>query len=141
MKNLTGSLIVIIALLMFSGSQVKGLEKTDDKKVIVMVNTAKWCPACKKNGDRVEVDILAQYRNNPNYQIIINDLSTKETKKASEVVYTVAGIAGVAKSNNSTGVIYFINSDTKLLISTISVIKTTEEIKQAFDQSLAKLNK
>jgi hypothetical protein len=51
------------------------------------------------------------------------------------------GIAGVAKSNNSTGVIYFINSDTKLLISTISVTKTTEEIKQAFDQSLAKLNK
>jgi hypothetical protein len=50
------------------------------------------------------------------------------------------GIAGVAKSNNSTGVIYFINSDTKLLISTISVTKTTEEIKQAFDQSLAKLN-
>lgn len=141
MKNLTGSLIVIITFLMFSGSQVKGLEKTDDKKVIVMVNTAQWCPACKKNGNRVEVDVLSQYRNNPNYQIIINDLSTKETKKASEVVYTVAGIAGVAKSNNSTGVIYFINSDTKLLISTISVTKTTEEIKQAFDQSLAKLIK
>lgn len=141
MKNLTRSLTVIIAFLIISSLQVRGLEKTDDKKVIVMVNTAKWCPTCKKNGNRVEVEILSQYRNNPNYQIIINDLSTKETKKASEVVYTVAGITGVAKSNNSTGIIYFIDSDTKLLISTISVSKTTEEIKQAFDQSLAKLKK
>lgn len=110
---------------------------TDVQKVIVMVNTASWCPTCRKHGKRVEENVISDYRKNNMFQIIINDLSNKETKAVSKVNYTNAGLTEIAKNNKGTGVIYFIDAKTKKLISQISISKTNNEISKAFDDALA----
>lgn len=140
MKNLIFSFIFLFTLINGSIAQETSNENlSGNKKLIVLVNTAKWCPVCKANGPRVEENVLSNYQNNENYQILINDLSNPETKKASEIRYSAAGISEVAKSNKATGVIYLINYKSKRLISMISLKKTDEEIINAFDKAFSTL--
>jgi hypothetical protein len=140
MKNLILSYIFLFSMINVSlaqeGSNQNGF---GSKKLIVMVNTAKWCPVCKANGPRVEKNVLSKFQENKHCEILINDLSNKETKKTSEQVYTAAGIHEVAKNNKGTGVIYFIDYKSKRLISMISIAKTDEEIINAFDKALSSL--
>jgi hypothetical protein len=138
MKNLIFIYVFLFSINNVSLAQVGNNEnQSGNKKLIVLVNTAKWCPVCKANGPRVEKNVLSKYRENKDYQIMINDLSNKDTKKASEQEYVAAGIQEVAKSNKGTGVIYFIDYKSKRLISMISVAKTDEEIIYAFDKALS----
>lgn len=138
MKNLILLYIFLFSIINVSSAQEGNNEnQSGNKKIIVLVNTAKWCPVCKANGPRVEKNVLSKYQENKDYQIVINDLSNKETKKASEQEYIAAGIQEVAKSNKGTGVIYFINNRSKRLISMISIAKTDEEIMNAFDKAFS----
>jgi len=104
-----------------------------NESIIVMVNTASWCPACKANGQRIEEDVVSSYMGNETFSIVVNDLSNKETKKTSQANLEKLGIEKLAKKNKTTGMIYFIDAQTKEIVKEISVTKSTEEIKQAFD--------
>lgn len=137
MKNLILAFVALISFGNVAISQIKDQKKkVETGKVIVMVNTATWCPACKANGQRVEKDVISQYMNNSKCQILVNDLSNDQTKSASKKSCDKAGITEVASKNNATGVIYFINSTTKKVISQVSVTKTDKEIKKAFDDAI-----
>lgn len=116
----------------------KVIVKEKEAKVIVMVNTATWCPVCQGNGARVEKEVLSSYMKNPKVSIVVNDMSNDETKKTSKASCEKAGITNVAQANNGTGVIYFIDAKTKTVLSKISVTKTTEEINAAFKDVLEK---
>jgi len=138
MKKLILTVITFIAFANVSMSQsTNSASNSDVQKVIVMVNTASWCPTCRANGKRVEENVISNYKKNNMFQIIINDLSNKETKAISKVNYTKAGISEIAKNNKGTGVIYFIDAKTKKLISQISIAKTNNEISKAFDDALS----
>lgn len=136
MKNLIVAMIALIAFSNASMAQTTKEKTAKTAKVIVMVNTASWCPACKANGKRVEQQVISNYMQNNNYQIVVNDLSNDDTKAVSKTKCAEAGISGVALNNKGTGVIYFINSQTKEIISQISVTKTSEQIKNAFDSAI-----
>lgn len=142
MKKLIVAIIAIFAFANVAVSQsnetVKA-SKTESAKVIAMVNTASWCPACKANGQRVEKDIISQYMTNEKVEILVNDLSNKETKAVSKEKCMKAGVAGIASKNKGTGMIYFINSETKEVISKISVTESNEDIKQAFEKAISKV--
>lgn len=138
MKNLILSLIALVTLGSVAFAK-NNSEPASAKKVIVMVNTAKWCPACKANGERVEKNIISAYMNNEKVQVVVNDLSDETTKAASKEKCEAAGITSVAEDNNGTGMIYFIDSETKKIISEISVTKTDDEIKAEFEAALARL--
>jgi len=140
MKNLIVALIALVAFGNVAMSQTKSKTvKAETAKVIVMVNTATWCPACKANGKRVEQNVISQYIKNDKCLIVVNDLSNDETKVKSKTECDKAGITEVANNNKGTGVIYFINSVTKEVIAQISVTKTDEEIKKAFDDAISKV--
>lgn len=104
-----------------------------NESIIVMVNTASWCPACKANGQRIEEDVVSSYKDNEHFSIVVNDLSNKASKKASLPALEKLGIENLAKKTKTTGMIYFIDPQTKTIVKEISVTKSTEEIKQAFD--------
>lgn len=114
------------------------ITKEKEAKVIVMVNTATWCPACAGNGARVEKEILSNYMKNPKVSIVVNDMSNDETKKKSKASCEKAGISAVADANKGTGVIYFVDAKTKKVLSQISVTKSTEQINAAFKNVLEK---
>lgn len=140
MKTLLLSILTLVAFGNVSGASDNDSNSGNkEKKVIVMVNTADWCPACKANGPRVEKNIISEYSKNSKCQIVVNNMTDDKTKAASKKDCENAGITDVASANKGTGVIYFIDSETKEIISQISVTKSDEEIKKAFDEALAKV--
>lgn len=140
MKKIIASALLLIAMgtqLFAQNNEAKITNQSS--KIIVMINTASWCPACQANGQRIEKDVVSSFMNNPNYQIVVNDLSTDETKAKSNSKCKKAGIAKIAKANTATGVIYFINAKTKELVSQISVTKPNETIIEEFKISAKKV--
>jgi hypothetical protein len=119
-----------------SSNSTLTLADNNQAKVIVVVNSAAWCGVCKKNGPRLEQAILPAYMKDSNYQVIVNDLSDDKTKAASNKMLADAGLVDFDKEHKSTGLIYFIDAQSKKQISSISVSKTDEEIIKAFNQSL-----
>lgn len=138
MKNVITSIVMLLIVATSTTNARNTIVKEKEAKVIVMVNTATWCPACAGNGARVEKEILSSYMKNPEVSIVVNDMSNDETKKTSKASCEKAGITSVADANKGTGVIYFVDAKTKKVISQISVTKSTEEINAAFKNVLEK---
>ncbi len=131
MKNLK-TFITILAL--FIGITAFAQDKT---KVIALVTKANWCPTCKANGERMGKEVFSAYKTGE-LKVVANDLTDDGTKKTCKKAIEEAGVAKIAESSNSTGIITLIDAKTKKVITTISVAKTTEEIKAAIDESLKK---
>lgn len=138
---------VILSALVLIGGIAMGLTKdinlskseAPKAKIIVLVNTAQWCPACKANGERVEKNVISSFMSNENYEIVVNDMTNDETSAAGKKMCAKAGITEVATANKGTGVIYFINAESKEVISRISVVESNEKIEAAFKEALTKV--
>ncbi|HLF62627.1 MAG TPA: hypothetical protein VI603_02695 [Saprospiraceae bacterium] len=112
--------------------------KTESPKVIVLINSAAWCGVCKANGPRVEKNVVSSYMMNPDYQIVVNDLTDDITRAKSNTMLAEAGITDFAASTKSTGMIYFLKAENKKLITSISVAESDAEIKNTFDSCIKK---
>ena len=142
--------IILIALTTFSliscSTSNKATQTTSENttkgtsieshNAIVVINTATWCGTCQKHGMRVEEEIVSQFISDERYTIVVNNLSTDETKAESKKKLEEAGLPTFAKENNGTGLIYFMNASNKEFISKISVSKSTEAILQEFENAL-----
>ncbi|MBW6492682.1 MAG: hypothetical protein K0B15_15975 [Lentimicrobium sp.] len=101
-------------------------------KVIAVINKAEWCPVCQQNGERA---MAAFMENNKDMaiQFVANDVTNDETKAKSAVELKKLGIDMTNEAYKGTGVAYFFNADTKVLINQISVARTNDEIALACD--------
>jgi thiol-disulfide isomerase/thioredoxin len=129
MKNL--KLAILVFLLSF------GAFAQTESKVYAVVTKASWCPVCKQHGNRVITEVLPLYKA-PDVSILVYDATDDSTKKTSKVALKTLGIDKKITEHNVTGEISFINAKTKKIISRISVAKSNEEIKKAFDQAIKK---
>lgn len=120
-------LMMLFAVAAFAQSQ---------PKVIAVVNTANWCPACKANGERVEKDIVALYAGSTDVAFLVNDLSDKSTKKQSKENLEKEGVYNAVKGIKATGLIILLNAETHEVIQQISVKETNETLKQAIDTAI-----
>jgi hypothetical protein len=129
MKNLK----LVIAVFLVS----LGAFAQTESKVYAVVTKAAWCPVCKEHGTRVITEVLPLYKE-PKVTILVYDATDNETKKASSITLESIGIDKEITKRNVTGEIAFINAKTKKIISRISVAKSNEQIKKAFDQAIIK---
>lgn len=106
-----------------------------NSKVIAVVNKADWCGTCQKHEERVMTEVLPDYKE-PQFSIAANDLTNDKTKAASKASLEKLGVYEVVANEKKTGQIILIDSKTKKVISKISVAKSTEELKQAFDLAI-----
>lgn len=120
-------LMMLFAVAAFAQSQ---------PKVIAVVNTASWCPACQANGERVEKDIVASYAGSDDVAFVVNDLSDKSTKKQSKENLEKEGVYNAVKDIKVTGLIILLNAETHEVIQQISVKETNETLKQAIDNAI-----
>ena len=127
---------LLIATVLFMGLAISSFAQK--AKVIALVNKASWCPVCQANGPRFEKDIMPMAMANKDVQIVMNDLSNKKTIAASLPMLKKAGLADFVKQNKMTGTLYFINADTKQLISSVSLAQSDDEIKKVFMDALTK---
>lgn len=127
---------LLIATVLFMGLAISSFAQK--AKVIALVNKASWCPVCQANGPRFEKDIMPMAMANKDVQIVMNDLSDKKTIAASLPMLKKAGLTDFVKQNKMTGTLYFINADTKQLISSVSLAQSDDEIKKVFMDAMAK---
>ncbi len=99
-------------------------------KVIAVINRADWCPTCQQNGERAMAAFMANNKD-MSIQFVANDLTNKDSQKKSAEELKKFGLDDVIKKYNGTGVAYFFNSESKALISQVSVAKTDEELAAA----------
>ncbi|MHB1922097.1 MAG: hypothetical protein ACYCOO_07655 [Chitinophagaceae bacterium] len=129
---------LMIASFLLLGIAFNGFAQHHPPKVIALVNQASWCPVCQANGPRFKKDILPMVMKNGNVQMVMNNLTNEETKGFSLGMLKKAGIAKFAENNTETGMIYLLDAKTKRLISTISLAKSDQEIKEAFQTAISK---
>lgn len=132
MYNLILSLLILVA----SPLQTENpASSPSESALIVVVNTADWCPLCQKNGERVEKELLTKLMKDDHYMIIVNDLSNEETKMASQMKLKEAGIENFTAENNGTGRIYMVHPESKKVLDKISVRKSTEKLMKALKEA------
>lgn len=124
--------IVIVAFLLFATTGVFAQSKS---KVIAVVNKANWCHVCQENGERVMTEVLAAFKE-PQVTIAANDLTNETTKAESKAALQKLGVYNLVASERSTGQIILIDGKTKKVVNKISVAKTNDELKSAFNQAI-----
>lgn len=72
---------LLTVVLLLTGFAISGFRH--QTKVIALVNKASWCHVCQENGARFEKEIMPMAMQNPNVQIVMNDVSDNNTKAAS----------------------------------------------------------
>lgn len=112
--------------------------QNQNAKVIALLNKASWCPVCQANGARVEKDLMPMLMQDKKVMFVMNDLSNNSTKAASKPMLEKAGITSFAKKNTGTGMLYFINTKSKRLISDVSISRPDEEIMMTYKEALSK---
>jgi thiol:disulfide interchange protein len=117
------ALVLLVSVAAFAGNKAK---------VIAVVNKADWCPVCQKNGMRA-MDAFKANNKDMSIQFVANDLTNDETKAKSAEELKKLGLDKAIKNYPGTGVTYFFNSETKALISQISVAKTDQELAAALE--------
>ena len=125
-----GFVVLLTVVGMFSA------QAQNNAKVIALLNKADWCPICKANGPRVEKDLMPMIMQNKEVHLVVNDLSNDKTKAVSSPMLKKSGIVSFAKMNNGTGMIYFLNAKSKMLISSASLAESNEEIMKAYKTAL-----
>lgn len=101
-------------------------------KVIAVVSKASWCPVCVQNEARVMKEVLANV-NNDQIQIVANDLSDANSKKASAKELSNLGLK--RSEFNATGIITFVDAKTKKKIASVNVSESSVAILKAFENS------
>lgn len=129
MKNLKLAITVFLVSL--------GAFAQTESKVYAVVTKAAWCPICIQHGNRVVTEVLPLYKA-PEVSVLAYDATDDATKKESRVALEAVGIDKKITERNVTGEISFINAKTKKVISRISVAKSNEQIKNAFEQAIKK---
>ena len=121
MKNFKKIIVAVLVSISFAASaQTKS-------KVIVLLTKANWCSICIANGART----VANFGNNNKddfFQIVANDVTDKKSKTASIIDLKKAGIDKISKNYFAPGVLTFIDSKTKKVLSQITVANSDEEL-------------
>lgn len=126
MKTVKTAFTGIALLLLVSVSAFAG----NKAKVIAVMNRAEWCPVCQNNGMRA-MDAFKANNKDMAIQFVVNDLTNDETKMKSVEELKKLGLDRAIETYKGTGVVYFFNSETKVLISQVSVAKSDEELAAA----------
>jgi len=122
---------LIVSLLFIGGISAY----SQQAKVIAVVNEASWCPVCKAHGERFMM-LMPEYKDK-DIVFVMNNLSDDNTAKESRRELEKLGVAEVIKNVTKTGIVTLIDSGTLKIIETVSVSKSDEELRRAFNNALA----
>jgi hypothetical protein len=110
-----------------------------DKKLVVMITRAKWCPTCKANEGKINNELIPVYASSKKVEVVINDISNKRTKEKSKPVLESANVYGIAKEQMATGTILLIDPSTGKILSKLYVSDPVDELKRAIELASNKI--
>jgi hypothetical protein len=99
----------------------------ENAKVTVIVNKAAWCSICNAHAGRTVANFTENNKDNF-FHLIVNDITSDETKKTSSAPIAKAGLQKAAASTLAAGVLSFYDAKTKKLLAQVTVANTDEEL-------------
>lgn len=112
-----------LLLIAFSSS----LFAQSDRKIIVVINKADWCPVCQINGEKVMNEVVPVFKETT-VQFMMNDLTNENTKEDSKRMLEEKKVFEVVKKIKSTGLILLLDAMTGKLLGKISVAESAEKL-------------
>ena len=109
----------------------------NNKKLVVIITRANWCPACRSSENKINNDLIPAYSNSKDVTIVVNDITNKKSKAKSKPVLAAAGVYEQSLKEQASGSIALINLATGRVIDRLYVVYETEKIKKAISEALA----
>jgi thiol-disulfide isomerase/thioredoxin len=108
-----------------------------NKKLVVMVTRANWCPPCRANEGKINNELIPAYSTSNDVAVVINDITNKKSKARSKPVLQSAGVYEISLQEQATGSIAIINLANGKIVNRLHVVYDTERIKKAIADALA----
>ena len=106
-----------------------------NKKLVVMVTWANWCPPCRANEGKITNELIPVYAVSKDVIFVINDVTNKRTKNKSEANLKATGVYEVSKNEIATGVISLIKLVTGKVINYLKVTQSAEQIEKTINET------
>lgn len=128
---------IVFTLLLFF--QVAAFAQTN-RKIVVMITRANWCPTCRANDDKVKNELMPSFADSKDVVIVINDITNGRTKSKSKPFLQTEGVYDIAKEEKVTGSIAIINPVEGQIVGRVYVVNSVESIKNAIKEAVSKKN-
>lgn len=129
----TLKLIALLLIIQIAGSA------QNNKKVVVMITRANWCPTCRANDNKIKTELVPAYSTSKEVTIVINDITNGRTKLTSKPLLQAEGVLEIAKAEKITGAIAIINPANGQIIGREYVVNNVEVIKHSIREALLKI--
>ena len=126
--------ILLILLLFFQAV----LFAQSNRKIVVMITRANWCPTCRANDSKVKNELIPSFADSKDVVIVINDITNGRTKSKSMTTLQKEGVYEIAKEEKLTGSIAIINSAERQIVGRLYVVNSVEAIKNAIKEAVSK---
>lgn len=111
-----------------------------NRKIVVMITRANWCPTCRANDSKVKIELIPSFADSKDVVIVINDITNGRTKSKSKTTLQKEGVYEIAKEEKVTGSIAIINSAEGQIVGRVYVVNSVEAIKNAIKEAVSKKN-
>ncbi len=111
-----------------------------NKKLIVLVTRANWCPTCRANDGKIKNELIPLYISSENVSVVINDVTNKRSKARSRSELMSAGVYEISLKEYSTGAIALIDPRSGLILNRLSVSNSFETMKKVISETASKLS-
>ena len=132
--------ILILFAVLSTALIFSAFKPANDAKVIAIVNKADWCSICKAYAGRT-VTTFTENNTDNYFQLIVNDITNEETKKASKPTVVKVGLEKTLDGSVAAGVMSFYDVKTKRLLAQVTVANTTEEVAATMKMVREKISK
>jgi hypothetical protein len=104
-----------------------------EPEILAVTNEADWCSTCQHNGERAMKTFKAN--NKGDFQFVMNDLTSDKTKESSLKKLKELGLENAMSGYKGTGMVYFFNAKTKVLVGKVSIAKSDDELVKAMNSA------
>ncbi len=108
-----------------------------NKKLVVIITRANWCPTCRANEGKIKNELLPAYSNSKEVAVVINDVTNRRTKAKSKPVLQAAGVYDISLKEQATGLVTIINPATGSILKRLYVSSSLPEMEKAIADALA----
>ena len=128
--------IVLTLLLFFQAASFA----QSNRKIVVMITRANWCPTCRANDSKVKNELIPSFADSKDVVIVINDITNGRTKSKSKTTLQTEGVYEIAKEEKVTGSIAIINPAEGQIVGRVYLVNSVEAIKNAIKEAVSKKN-
>lgn len=128
-KNIFKNLFLGFAAILMVASVItsRAQSKAANPKVYAVINKAAWCPACKKNEQKIVSEVIPACKE-LSVAFVGNDMTDESTTEHSKKDLKSKNLYTSVQEYKATGMILLIDANTKKVVKTISVSEPAEKI-------------